>query len=116
MNNSCSFPKGARIKQRHQFKRLSSQAKYFVAKHIIIDYLQNSLPYCRLGITVTRRFGKAHERNAFKRKVRECFRKSLDCKNFNYDFNIKPKVSAKEATLTEICCDLDLFFKSRAKN
>ena len=56
--------------------------KFFVAvskrrsKYLRCFYLKNELPYIRLGVTVSKRFGKAHQRNRIRRLIREAFRTS----------------------------------------
>lgn len=49
----------------------------------------------RLGITVTKKFGKAHDRNRFKRVVREAFRLSKHRLPKGLDMNIRPSFSYK---------------------
>ncbi len=54
----------------------------------------------RLGITVTKRFGKSHERNYFKRIVREIFRTSAVPSGL--DLVVRPRLLAKEANFHDI--------------
>ena len=61
----------------------------------------------RLGITVTRRFGNAPQRNRFKRLVREAFRKRQH--DFPpMDLVVRPRSAALNATLEQIEKDLRL--------
>ena len=53
-------------------------------KSILLYYKKNNLNNSRLGIAVSKKFGKAVRRNSFKRQVRENFRKS-NFKYSNYD-------------------------------
>ena len=53
-------------------------------KTVLLYYKKNDLNNSRLGIAVSKKFGKAVRRNSFKRQVREVFRKST-FKNSTYD-------------------------------
>ncbi len=69
-----SFPKSHRLLKREEFKRVYAQGKKFYTRFFTIHYLENGLCHPRLGITVTKKVGKAHVRNRWKRLVREAFR------------------------------------------
>ena len=53
-------------------------------KTVLFYYKKNDLNNSRLGIAVSKKFGKAVRRNSFKRQVREVFRKST-FKNSSFD-------------------------------
>ena len=74
--NDRSFPKAYRIRRRDDFKRVYAQGKKVVGHYLILHALPNSLGHPRLGITVTKKSGKAVVRNRWKRLVREAFRKN----------------------------------------
>lgn len=96
------FPKFIRLRKRSQYQRLASQSKRYVGNWVIIEVCLNQNKRTRLGITVSKRFGKAHERNRFKRIVREAFRLALDQLTNGIDINIRPLSSAKKAKSFDI--------------
>ena len=64
----------------------------------------------RLGITVTKRFGKAVQRNCFKRVVREAFRLSRGSLPEGVDMIIRPGKGGNIATMPEVKKELESFF------
>lgn len=89
--------------------------QHLVGQWIILDIRQTNLPTPRLGITVTRRYGKAHERNRFKRLIREAFR--LSCKDFpNIDIHVRPRTSAHTAKMGDIQQELNFLLQNISLN
>lgn len=99
---SETFPKSARLRKRYQYQRFAHHSKRFVGNWIIIEAMSNHGPSTRLGITVSRRYGKAHERNRFKRIVREAFRLCHLKLPAKRDLNVRPRAFAKNATMQDI--------------
>ncbi|MBI4482492.1 MAG: ribonuclease P protein component [Acidobacteria bacterium] len=73
---SQAFPKAERLRRRSEFERVYARGRKVVAPHLVLFALENSLLHSRLGITVTRKVGSAVERNRFKRRLREIFRRN----------------------------------------
>lgn len=85
-----------RLRKRSDFLRMNHQSKSYVGRLVVIDVRPNKLLMTRLGITVSKRFGKSHERNRFKRIVREAFRNSHEKLITGFDLNIRPREKAKD--------------------
>ncbi len=83
--------------------------KRYIGQWIIVDIRPNRKTYSQLGITVTRRFGKAHARNRFKRLVREAFRLSHQQYFHPYALVVKPRTLAHQAGMSDIHSELRHF-------
>lgn len=68
------FPKEMHLRKRAEFDRVF-QRKRSVADRVLVVYgLPNDRNVSRLGLVVSKRVGKAHRRNRWKRLIREVFR------------------------------------------
>lgn len=99
---SLTFPKSLKLKTRADFRRLSKQGQRLVGQAICLDWRRSPLPQTRLGLTVSARYGAAHERNLFKRRIREAFRISQATLPPSLDINIVPRQRAKTATYAHL--------------
>jgi ribonuclease P protein component len=101
-----SFPKGARIlTSKHFLAVLKARTKLFGAL-ITIDYRLGRAKRPRLGITVSKKYGKAHDRNRFKRVVREAFRVIAPTLRSDLELNIAPRHSLLRPVKSAILEDL----------
>jgi ribonuclease P protein component len=64
--------------------------------------LPNELGACRLGVTVTRKFGGAVSRNRAKRRLRDVFRRNHDRLEPPYDLVINARRPLLERSATEL--------------
>lgn len=97
-----SFPKTARLRKHGQYQRVGHKHKRLVGKLIIVDSQQRNQDFIRLGITVTKKYGSAVERNRFKRITRDAFRLCRSILPQGIDMIIKPRSDAHRATSKEI--------------
>lgn len=94
---------------------MANHSQRVVGRLLIADIRSNELDFPRLGITVTKKFGKAHDRNRFKRLVRESFRLSILQFSLGRDIVVRPRSLALKASFAEINEELILLIKSEFK-
>lgn len=96
-----------RVRKRHEFLSLQRAAMRFTGVYLCMDYQASNYPCARLGITVSKRYGKAHDRNRFKRLVREGFRQKRIFFPFFIDLNVFPKKGTTLDNLSDGFHDFD---------
>ncbi len=95
-----------RLLSRSQFKRMNYSSNVYAGQWIVLKISSNRNHCPKLGITVTRKFGKSHERNRFKRIVREAFRLSNHQFFTGIDILVQPRSIAINATNQDILDEL----------
>jgi ribonuclease P protein component len=104
-----AFPSTERIAKRRDFLRAYEQGRREFARFSTVFTLPNGLDHARLGITVTKKAGKAHDRNRLRRWVRELYRRSrseLGLRNQGIDLVVNVKPAAAGCTFQEFSDDL----------
>ena len=72
---TARFPKAVRLRQRQDFLRAQAQGKRLYTRHFGVTLAPPAGEGPRLGLVVTKRLGKAVQRNRVKRLLREFFRR-----------------------------------------
>jgi ribonuclease P protein component len=72
---TARFTKAARVRQRQDYLRAQAQGKRYYTRHFGVTLAPPVSDGPRLGLVVTRRLGKAVQRNRVKRLLREFFRR-----------------------------------------
>lgn len=98
-----------RLRTRQQYQRMSQKTFKFTGQWIMVDIRLTQGPFSRLGITVTKRYGDAYQRNRFKRVVREAFRLSYPDFKMTFDIVIRPRSQSLAANMQDIQQELLLF-------
>ncbi len=75
VKGTASFTKADRLRRRAEYLRVQAQGKRLHSRHFGVTLAPPLAPGPRLGLVVTRRFGKAARRNRMKRLLREFFRR-----------------------------------------
>lgn len=93
-----------RLRTRRQYQRMVHNTTKFKGRWILVDVrkAQGDEPFSKLGITVTKRYGNAVQRNRFKRIVREAFRLSRTQFSSSFDIMIRPRTEAMQAKSSDI--------------
>jgi ribonuclease P protein component len=100
------FPKSARLLSRAHYKYLHKNSIRLFGEQITVDICQGKAFSAKLGITVSRKFGKAHARNRFKRVVREAFREIYLFLPQSLGLNVSPRKPGIRPSKQEIVIDL----------
>ena len=104
-----ALPKQKRLAKRREFLSVYEKGRKIFSRYTVLFVAANGLSYSRLGITATKKLGKANLRNRLKRWTREVYRRQrsllgLDAKAVDLVVNVKS--NAAEATFTDYTRDL----------
>jgi len=94
------------VRTRRHYQRIAHQSTKHIGQWIVIESRQSRESLARLGVTVSRHYGKAVQRNRFKRIVREAFRLCRNELRNGIDFNVKPRKMANDAQMPDILAEL----------
>jgi ribonuclease P protein component len=95
---SEALPKEKRLAKRREFLRVYETGRKIFSRYSVLFFAANDLPYSRIGITATKKLGKATLRNRLKRWTREVYRRereplALDARSLDLVVNVKPNAA-----------------------
>jgi ribonuclease P protein component len=96
---SEALPKEIRLTKRREFVRVYDKGQKSFSRYSVLFIAANDLPHSRIGITATKKSGKANVRNRLKRWTREVYRRKreplgLDALSLDIVVNVKPNAAA----------------------
>jgi ribonuclease P protein component len=108
-SGSEALPKGKRLAKRREFLRVYETGRKVVSRYVVLFFAANELPLSRIGITATKKIGKANIRNRLKRWTREVYRRQreplgIDQRSVDVVVNVKP--NAADASFADYSRDL----------
>jgi ribonuclease P protein component len=90
-----ALPREKRLARRREFLRVYETGRKVFSRYTVLFFAANDLARSRIGITATKKLGKANVRNRLKRWTREVYRRqreplALDARRLDIVVNIKP--------------------------
>ncbi len=113
--DTYAFTKADRILKRSEFLFLSKYGKRIQNEYFIAVFYPNRFGRTRLGITVTRKVGRAVIRNRIKRLTRETFRLNRHEITGHWDINLIAKNRTAEISSDRAFLSLRSIFKEISK-
>jgi ribonuclease P protein component len=106
---SEALPKSRRLAKRPEFVKVYETGRKHFSRYAVLFFAGNGLQHSRIGITVTKKVGKANIRNRLKRWTREVYRRQreplgLDARALDIVVNVKP--AAVDSTFVDYSRDL----------
>ena len=94
-----ALPKQKRLAKRREFVSVYESGRKLFSRYTVIFFAANDQPQSRIGITATKKLGKANVRNRLKRWTRETYRRqrdplALDPQSLDIVVNVKPNAAA----------------------
>ena len=106
---SEALPKEKRLAKRREFVHVYDTGRKIFSRFSVLFYVTNALPHSRIGITATKKVGKAVVRNRMKRWTREVYRhhrESLGIDDRRVDIVVNVKPSAAQTSFDDYSRDL----------
>ncbi|NLV68300.1 MAG: ribonuclease P protein component [Spirochaetes bacterium] len=109
------------LKGRRAYNEVFTRGKKFRGRTVIVFHLKSkfeeksnnsAIKNIRIGISLSRKLGKAHDRNRIKRRIRAICYELLDNMNTGISIIIKPGPGSREMSFEEFRGDLVKVFKN----
>jgi ribonuclease P protein component len=98
------------LSRRGDFKKVFESGPKFSSKYLVVYARPNGLPFSRLGLSVSKKIGKAVVRNRIRRLLREALRKHLMEKSVRYDFVLVARSSSVQASFADFSREMSRVF------
>lgn len=106
---SEALPKSKRLAKRREFLHVYETGRKLFSRYTVVFFAPSGLPHSRIGITATKKLGKANVRNRLKRWTREVYRRErepLEIDRGTLDVVVNVKPNAADASFREFSEDL----------
>jgi ribonuclease P protein component len=97
------------LAKRRDFELVFKEGLSAAAKYLVLYARPNDMSWNRLGLSVSKKIGKAVTRNRVKRLLRESLGKVLGDSSQHYDFVIVARKAAAEAKMENFIREIEKF-------
>lgn len=84
------------LKKNSDFQTVYQRGRSVANKQLVLYWLKNDMDEVRIGFSISRKYGKAVQRNKLRRRLKEILR-GLEVAHTGYDFIFIARSGAKEA-------------------
>ena len=91
-----------RLRRNSDFQQVRQHGKFNASPLMVLAFLRNELDHSRFGFVVSKRLGKAVQRNKIKRRMREATRLRIPQIKPGFDLVLIARQPIREANYTEI--------------
>jgi ribonuclease P protein component len=91
-----------RLRRNNDFQQVRQYGKFNASPLMVLAFLRNELDHSRFGFVVSKRLGKAVQRNKIKRRMREATRLRIPQIKPGFDLVLIARQPIREANYTEI--------------
>ena len=109
------FPRRLRLRKRGQFLRAQRLGHRIHTPHLIVYLVSNRGQPTKIGLTVSKKCGKAHARNRIKRLLREAFRRSILRNEVGFDLSVIARKEQVPSDLNILINELNSIAHKSAK-
>ena len=99
------------LKKNSSFLQLYKEGKSTGSKHLVVFVRKNDLNQNRLGISVSKKMGKANKRNKQRRRIKEAYRLLEKNIKWGYDIVMLPRPPLVAAEFSQIVLELEKLMK-----
>lgn len=100
------FPKRARVVASRDYERAQSRGRRRRGDHLTLWLSTNARGVARLGMAVSRKVGKSHDRQKLRRRLRELFRRHRIPLHPGYDHIVVARPGAAEMSFDDLAREL----------
>lgn len=91
------------IKKDSDFRKVYQRGKSLADRNLVIYTMKNKSDKSRIGISISKKVGKAHERNRIRRCIKEAYRLNIDDKVLGgYDLVFLARINAADKDYREL--------------
>jgi ribonuclease P protein component len=100
-----------RLRRNNDFERVRYAGQSIASPLLVLAFLRNNLDHSRFGFVVSKRLGKAVQRNKIKRRSREAVRLRLAQIKPGYDLVFIARKFASEASYVDLAEGMEKLLK-----